>query len=94
MLEAEWGAIAEGSGTFISTIQVITQDKRGIIMDISSTINQADITIDALEARRTKNNQENVFSISVEIKAKSQLEQLVQKLRQLPGVYDVLRANM
>lgn len=94
LLEAEWGAIAEGSGTFISTIQVITQDKRGIIMDISSTINQADITIDALEARRTKNNQENVFSISVEIKAKSQLEQLVQKLRQLPGVYDVLRANM
>ena len=57
-------------------------------------MNKEDITIDSLVARRTKNNQENVFSISVEIKAKEQLEQLVKKIQGVPGVYDVLRANM
>jgi len=30
----------------------------------------------------------------VEIKAKEQLEQLVKKIQGVPGVYDVLRANM
>ena len=63
-------------------------------MDISSVIGKEDITIDSLVARRTKNNQENVFSISVEITAKEQLEQLVKKIQGVPGVYDVLRANM
>ncbi len=94
LLEAEWGAAAEGSSTFITTIQVVTMEKKGILMDISSVIGKEDITIDSLVARRTKNNQENVFSISVEIKAKEQLEQLVKKIQGVPGVYDVLRANM
>lgn len=94
LLEAEWGAAAEGNNTFISTIQVVTMEKKGILMDISSVITKEDITIDSLVARRTKNNQENVFSISVEITAKSQLEQLAKKIAALPGVYEVLRANM
>jgi len=93
LLEAEWGAAAEGNNTFIATIQVITTEKKGLLMDISSVINHEDINIDSLAVRRTKNNQENIFSISVEITAKSQLEQLVKKLLQVPGVYDVLRAN-
>ena len=94
LLEAEWGAAAEGNNTFISTIQVVTMEKKGILMDISSVIGKEDITIDSLVARRTKNNQENVFSISVEINTKEQLEQLVKKIQGVPGVYDVLRANM
>lgn len=94
LIEAEWGAAAEGNNTFISTIQVVTMEKKGILMDITSVIGHEDLTIDSLVARRTKNNQENVFSISVEITAKSQLEQLVKKLEQVPGVYEVLRANM
>ncbi len=94
LLEAEWGAAAEGSNTFITTIQVVTMEKKGILMDISSVIGKEDITIDSLVARRTKNNQENVFSISVEISTKEQLEQLVNKIQGVPGVYEVLRANM
>ena len=94
LLEAEWGAAAEGSSTFISTIQVVTMERKGILMDISSVIGKEDITIDSLVARRTKNNQENVFSISVEIATKEQLEQLVKKIQGVPGVYEVLRANM
>ena len=93
-MEAEWGAAAEGSSTFITTIQVVTMEKKGILMDISSVIGKEDITIDSLVARRTKNNQENVFSISVEITTKEQLEQLVNKIQGVPGVYEVLRANM
>lgn len=93
LLEAEWGAAAEGGNTFIATIQIITTEKKGLLMDISSVINHEDINIASLAVRRTKNNQENVFSISVEITAKSQLEQLVKKLEQVPGVYEVLRAN-
>ena len=60
-------------------------------MEISSVISHLDINIHALSGKRTKDGNDNIFMISVEISDRSQLEQLVNKLSQVSGVYEVIR---
>jgi len=91
LLEAEWASDENDGGTFISTLQVVTMEKKGLLMDISSVISHMDINMTSLYARRSKNKMESTFVISVEINNKEELEQLVKKLEQVPGVYEVLR---
>ncbi|MBO6159267.1 MAG: bifunctional (p)ppGpp synthetase/guanosine-3',5'-bis(diphosphate) 3'-pyrophosphohydrolase [Firmicutes bacterium] len=91
LLEAEWAEKSSESGTFVSNLQLVTTDKKGLLMEISSVISHLDINIHSLSTRRSKDNTENVFQISVEIDDKSQLETLVQKLGQVSGVYEVIR---
>ncbi|MCF0134864.1 MAG: bifunctional (p)ppGpp synthetase/guanosine-3',5'-bis(diphosphate) 3'-pyrophosphohydrolase [Lachnospiraceae bacterium] len=92
LVDAEWGAEAEGGGTFISTLEIRSSDKKGQLMEITGVITHMDINIHFLSVRRTRNNIENVFLMSVEIVSKEQLKLLVDKLRQVPGVYEVNRA--
>ncbi len=91
LLEAEWAGKTAESGTFVSSLQLITIDKKGLLMEISSVISHLDINIHALTAKRTKDGNDNIFMISVEINDRSQLEQLVSKLQQVQGVYEVIR---
>ncbi|MBQ7059848.1 MAG: bifunctional (p)ppGpp synthetase/guanosine-3',5'-bis(diphosphate) 3'-pyrophosphohydrolase [Firmicutes bacterium] len=91
LLEAEWADKSSESGTFISSLQLITTDKKGLLMEISSVISHLDINIHALSGKRTKDGNDNIFMISVEINDRSQLEQLVNKLSQVSGVYEVIR---
>ena len=91
LLEAEWAGKTADSGTFVSSLQLITIDKKGLLMEISSVISHLDINIHALTAKRTKDGNDNIFMISVEINDRSQLEQLVSKLQQVQGVYEVIR---
>ncbi|MBQ1367989.1 MAG: bifunctional (p)ppGpp synthetase/guanosine-3',5'-bis(diphosphate) 3'-pyrophosphohydrolase [Firmicutes bacterium] len=91
LLEAEWADKSNEGGTFISSLQLITTDKKGLLMEISSVISHLDINIHALSGKRTKDGNDNIFMISVEISDRSQLEQLVNKLSQVSGVYEVIR---
>jgi len=92
LIEAEWGSAAEdGNGTFVSNLQIVTTEKKGLLMEISSVISHLDINIHSLSTRRTKDNRENVFQLAVEITDKGQLTELVDKLKNVPGVYEVNR---
>ncbi len=92
LIEAEWGSTAEdGNGTFVSNLQIVTTEKKGLLMEISSVISHLDINIHSLSTRRSKDNRENVFQMAVEITDKAQLTELVEKLKNVPGVYEVNR---
>ncbi len=94
LIDAEWEVGSENAGEkFISAIQVITDDRKGMVAEISNVISNADISIDAMSARRTKKQSESVFNISVEISAKDQLEMLINRLYQIPGVHEIIRAS-
>lgn len=93
LVDAEWGAEAQsGKGTFVSTLEIRSSDRKGQLMEISSVISHMDINIHSLNVRRTKNNVESIIQMSVEITDKEQLRLLVEKIRQVPGVYEVDRA--
>ncbi len=95
LIDAEW-EVAPGETTgmkFESSIQVLTEERKGILADISSIINNENITIVALNVRLTKDKREDVFNITVEIASKEQLEQLSKKISQIPGVHEIVRTS-
>ena len=95
LIDAEW-EVAPGETTgmkFESSIQVLTEERKGILADISSIINNENITIVALNVRLTKDKREDVFNITVEISSKEQLEQLSKKISQIPGVHEIVRTS-
>ena len=91
LLESEWAGRNSESDTFVSSLQLVTTDKKGLLMEISTVISHLDINIHSLNTKRTKDGNDNIFMISVEISDRSQLEQLVNKLQQVNGVYEVIR---
>lgn len=95
LLDAEWEVSPEGKKDmkFVSSIQIIAEDRKGILMDISSIVNNEDIMITSMNARRTKDTREAIFNLSFEITSKEQLEQLGKKIAQVPGVYDIIRST-
>lgn len=95
LIDAEW-EVAPGETTgmkFESSIQVLTEERKGILADISSIINNENITIVALNVRLTKDKREDIFNITVEISSKEQLELLSKKISQIPGVHEIIRTS-
>ena len=94
LIEAEWEDGSENTGEkFISAIQVEADDAQGMLANITNVINNANISIDLLTARRTKDKRSSIFNISVEITAKDQLEMLINRLQQIPGVREIIRTS-
>lgn len=91
LIEADWGQEALSKENFISTLTLVAADKKGLLMEVSSVITHMDINIHAMTARHTKDAQENILTISVEISDRKQLEELVNKLSSVSGVYEVHR---
>lgn len=95
LIDAEWEMTPgeTNSMKFESSIQVVTEERKGILADISSIINNENIAIVSLNARITKDKREDIFNITVEITSKEQLEALGRKISQIPGVHEIIRTS-
>ena len=67
------------------------EDRKGILLDITSVISNADIMITQMNARRKKDSNEAIFNMSFEIGSKEQLQLICNKIQQVPGVYEIIR---
>lgn len=95
LIDAEWESpdIEEQTGRLYQTeIQVISDDRQGIIIDISSILKDAKIPVRYLNARTTKDGVA-YFNITVEINGKAQLEKISDKIKMIPGVRDIIRTS-
>ncbi len=93
LLDAEWELDAgnQKGFKFISSIQIAVEDRKGILLDITSVISNADIMITQMNARRKKDSNEAIFNMSFEIGSKEQLQLICNKIQQVPGVYEIIR---
>ena len=95
LLDAEWEVGSENTKgmKFITSVQVVAEDRKGILMDITSVISNADIMLTQMNARRKKDSNEAIFNMSFEITSKEQLHLVATKIQQVPGVYEVIRST-
>ncbi len=93
LLDAEWELDAgnQKGFKFVSSIQIAVEDRKGILLDITSVISNADIMITQMNARRKKDSNEAIFNMSFEIGSKEQLQLICNKIQQVPGVYEIIR---
>ncbi|GAB6170469.1 bifunctional (p)ppGpp synthetase/guanosine-3',5'-bis(diphosphate) 3'-pyrophosphohydrolase [Clostridium carnis] len=90
VVEVTWGT-AKGAA-YVAEIQVKAEDRMGILSDIMIIITEANLPLNALNAKSSKGNVAMV-NIKVKIDSVEQLKELMRKIRRLKGVMDVYRMN-
>lgn len=90
LIEATWAGYDEGAYT--ATINVVVENKKGIISEITSTVTNLDMDMEGIFARTHGANDESVvITLTVEISHRNEMDTLISKLKQIPGVINVER---
>ena len=92
-IDVEWARGAEQ--TFPVKMQVYTEDRPGMLNQLTSVLANEATNIRSLEARSDdgRGGDGAVVDMTVEIKDKRQLERVVSAIRRISGVRDIERVN-
>jgi GTP pyrophosphokinase len=92
-IDVEWArATAE---TFLVKLVVHTEDRPGILNQLTTVLFNEEMNIRSLEARADDERATDgaVIDITVDVRDKKQLEKIVSSCRRIPGVRDIERVN-
>lgn len=88
LIEAKWDDVI--GNKFVATINILADNKGGILAEITNTIAQMKIQITAAFAKLDK-EMGAIINVSMEISSTTQLEEVINKLMKIKGVHDVHR---
>ncbi|MDI6603545.1 MAG: bifunctional (p)ppGpp synthetase/guanosine-3',5'-bis(diphosphate) 3'-pyrophosphohydrolase [Thermoanaerobacteraceae bacterium] len=90
IVEVEWDL---GKNiAYQADIQIVANDRYGLLTDVTSILSDIKISVKAINARTTKDNLAFI-NLTIEITSKEQLEKIMNKLKALQGVTDVYRIS-
>ena len=92
-IDVEWARAA--TDNFMVKMVVYTEDRPGVLNQLTSVLTHENSNIRSLEARSDeKRGPENaIVDMTVEVRDKKQLERVVSGMRRIPGVRDVERVQ-
>jgi GTP pyrophosphokinase len=88
-IEVEWARAAEDA--FPVRIVVHTDDRPGMLMQLTSVLADENANIRSLEAKTDVDHDGGIVEMTVDVRDKKQLEKLVAAMRRISGVRDVER---
>lgn len=91
LIEVNWNSLADCR--YPVDLQITAQDRHGLLRDITITLTAEKINIASLNCVTSKSNLTALFSLTVEINNIKQLEQISQRLLQLPNILEVKRVS-
>lgn len=91
LIEAEWQMDDSGE-TYATELTIYTNNRVGLLVDISKILTDANIDIKALQSRVGKNEKATI-TLSFDIHNKEELSVLVDKLRKVNGILDIERTQ-
>lgn len=90
IIEVEWD---QGKNiAYQADIQIMANDRYGLLTDVTSILADIKISVRAVNARTTKDNVA-IINLTLEITSREQLEKIMNKLKALDGVADVYRIS-
>ncbi len=91
-IDVEW-ARSGGSDALPVKVVVYTDDRPGILHQLTSILSAEASNIRTLEARgdQTRTDESAIVDITMEVKDKKQLERVITAFRRIPGVRDIER---
>ena len=90
LINVYWEKEQDKNTSYLSEIQIMANDRKGLLAEFASTISELKILITGMNLKTTK-NQTAVVNIVIEINSTDELNQVVKKIRNISGVYDVQR---
>lgn len=91
LIEAEWQTDNVGE-TYSTELEIFTNNRVGLLVDISKMFTDSNIDIKALTSRVGKNDKATI-TVSFDIHNKTELQTLVSKIFKIAGVIDIVRAQ-
>jgi GTP pyrophosphokinase len=88
-VDVNWSG-ESGVGSHLVQVQVVAQDQRGLIAEISNTISEVDANIDSMEAHTSSDNLA-VLNLILEVNNVAHLEKVILKLKHISGVIEAHR---
>ena len=91
LIEVDWNSLTDYK--YQLDLQIIVQDRHGLLRDITTALTVEKINIVSLNCATSKTNLTALVSLTIEISNTKQLEQISQRLVQLPNVLEVKRVG-
>ncbi len=91
LIEAEWAPEQDGTQSYTVELKVYANNRTGLLVDISKIFTDRNIDLSAINVRIGKNNvvtMEMMFDVG----SRSELMDLMRKIRQVPDVTEVMRS--
>ena len=93
LIDAEWEAgFAEDRGEYLTSVKVYANNRQGMLMEISKIFTENKIDINSINTHTSKQDVATL-DISFVVSGRDQLNHIVEKLRQIPGVLDIERTT-
>ncbi|MDE6748369.1 MAG: bifunctional (p)ppGpp synthetase/guanosine-3',5'-bis(diphosphate) 3'-pyrophosphohydrolase [Lachnospiraceae bacterium] len=94
LIDAEWQSNGESEGDekYTAEITIFANNRNGLLADISKALTEKDIDILALNTRVSKKGTATM-SVSFEIKSRSELDRIIDKIRTIESVLDIERTT-
>ena len=94
LIDADWenGVQTTIDGSFEAEISIYANDRSGLLNDISRAFTENNVNILAIN---TRTNKQGLATMTVvfQINGKAQLTQMIDRLRQVPNVIDIVRTT-
>ncbi len=91
LIEAEWQKGAENlSEEYMADISIFANNRTGLLVDVSRVFTEKNISILGVNCRVNKKETATIY-VSFNIHSTSELDEIINKLKQVPGVLDIGR---
>ena len=92
LIPAEWEQPDEkGSGTYLANVKIYADDRQGLLMEMSRVFTEGKIDVKSMNGRTNKQGRAT-FEVGFVVHGRDELNKIVEKMRQIPGVIDIERA--
>ena len=93
LIDAEWeDSFTEARGEYLTSIKVFANNRQGMLMEISKIFTENKLDINSINTHTSKQDIATL-DISFVVSGREQLNHIVEKLRQIPGVIDIERTT-
>ena len=93
LVEAEWQEQEElGQERYMAELQIYANNRTGLLVDLSRIFTERKIDVRSMNSR-TNRHEKATISLSFYVSSKSELQSLVEKIRQVESVLDVERTT-
>ena len=92
LIEAEWESTGSKEEKYGAEINIFANNRTGLIIDISRVFTEANIDVMFMNSRVNKKGLATI-NMGFDIHGKEELNRLVDKLRKIEGVTDIMRAT-
>ena len=92
LISVYWEDDVAQKGSYLTQIQILANDRKGLLAEIASTISDLKILITGINSRLSKDNIVSVY-LTIEINSKFELESVLKKLNNIKGIFEVKRKS-